>query len=80
MKISLYRKALKCPKCGVPMKFETMEYSDKVKKLIEEEHEKNLEEIRENKFCGSIIFSYDLKIYRCPKCLDLYAVEEEDKK
>jgi len=62
MKISLYIKAPKCPKCKVPMKFEDRVYSKKQEKTIEEAH--------------GVMMPKD-RLYRCPKCLDLYRVEDE---
>jgi len=63
MIISLYRKAPKCPKCKVPMKFEDNVYSKKQETIIEES------------FIHGVMLPKD-RLYRCPKCLDLYRVEE----
>jgi len=38
MKIKLYKKAPKCPKCKVPMKPEGAAYSDKIQKMIDCKH------------------------------------------
>jgi len=109
MKITLYKKAPKCPKCKCPMKFETMTYTDEQQKKIDCEHkwEKGIAERDKNakfgrredkcKKCGEIrifqiryqnydeepeeeeltfTYMFSAEVYRCPKCLDLYKVEE----
>jgi len=47
MKITLYKKAPKCPKCKVPMQFESMTYSDKIQKKVDCENHKWLLERKE---------------------------------
>ena len=109
MKITLYKKAPICPKCKVPMQFESMTYSDKIQKKVDCENHKWLLErkeemsYRKGKYfyyekcekCGEtrmvtesereinsytgFFYLYDASLYRCPKCLDLYKIEGEDK-
>jgi len=104
MKIKLYKKAPKCPKCKIPMKFENKSYSDALQKKIDCKHKWLLEKKEKKQYdttkywyfekcekCGetrmvdeeerkfnhvSFTYCYNADIYRCPKCLDLYKVEE----
>ena len=66
MKIELYKKAPKCPKCKSPMKYETYDITkvDKSGKAV------GGKVSIFSKYCKRI------PIYRCSKCLDLYRVEE----
>lgn len=105
MKIKLYRKAPKCPKCKVPMKFESMTYTDEQEKKMDCEHDwvtkkKEAKTYGEGFFydeycpkCDETRFVDDsdrtiksytgfihipsAKLCRCPKCLDLYKVEDD---